>query len=62
MKYRIKFESMSPFDDKWHPVINDTDDPWQQYNKLKEWERTKEQPVSNVHLFEIVEELVEIKP
>ena len=36
----------------WHKVVKEDTNPWQQYNTLCEWERTGEEPIRNVKLFE----------
>ena len=38
----------------WHKSEKETDDPWQQYNTLKEWQKTGYQLIRNVKLFEMV--------
>jgi len=34
----------------WHRVKKITDNPWQQYNQLKVWAASREQPIRNVTL------------
>ena len=36
----------------WQKVEKEDADPWQQFNQLKEWASTGEEPIRNVHLFE----------
>lgn len=35
---------------EWHEVSRITTNPWDQYNTLSEWARTREQPIRNVRL------------
>ncbi len=65
MKYRIIFEIVSPIgsgvaEEDWFETINNTDDPWDQYNTLKEWAESGEHLIRNVRLFEISETVKEI--
>lgn len=34
----------------WHSTSKITDNPWQQYNQLKAWAESREQPIRNVKL------------
>lgn len=34
----------------WHRTEKITDNPWQQYNQLKAWAESREQPIRNVTL------------
>lgn len=36
----------------WRKVEKEDMNPWQQFNQLKEWEKSNEEPIRNVHLFE----------
>ena len=37
----------------WHKSEKETDNPWQQYNTLKQWQKTGEQLIRNVKLSEM---------
>lgn len=50
IRYRISWDMPNVFNPEWHTVTSETDDPWDQYNQLKEWERTGEEPIRNVKL------------
>jgi len=61
MKYRLCFEVVTPYSNgKFCKTSTDTVDPWQQYRQLKAWEKSGEQPIRGVHLYEITEKLTEI--
>jgi hypothetical protein len=46
----------------WAKTEKITDDPWDQYNTLKEWEASGEHLIRNVRLFETSVEWKECKP
>jgi len=57
--YRITWEMLSPHNHiHWSTVERITKDPWDQYNTLKGWEESGEEPVRNVKLEEQVSEPV----
>jgi hypothetical protein len=44
-------------DEDWYEVKgHETDNPWQQYNQLKKWDRADEQFVRNIRLEKLVSE------
>lgn len=47
-------------EEAWAKTENNTDDPWDQYKTLKEWEASDKHYIRNVHLYEIAEDLKEI--
>ena len=48
-------------EEAWVKTENFTSDPWDQYNTLKEWEKSGEQLIRNVRLYEVDEKLTEIE-
>ena len=44
----------------WSEVINNTDDPWDQYDTLKAWAKSGEHLIRDVQLYEISETIKEI--
>ena len=49
-------------DEAWTAGENITDDPWDQYNKLKEWEQAGVELIRNVQLFKRTDPEWELVP
>jgi len=47
-------------DEDWAKTENFTDDPWDQYKTLRDWEKSGEHLIRNVRLYEVSETLTEI--